>query len=116
MWVLLNFNSILFVLILFVANLKWSEAAIWHKIVFYVVVIIWSLSNARLMFSLRHIFPTPTEFTKEMDFRLTADLYIRRMGIYNITLTFSIIAFLVLTFMALFPFSIGIQDRIFGTR
>src|SRR5215213_4571253 len=108
--VLLNFNSILLVLILFAAKLEWSSSANWHKIIFYIVMITWVISNIRLIFSIRHVFPKPHQFVKEDDFRLTVDLYIKRMCIYNVTILLSLLAFLIIVIVALSPFYIGIED------
>jgi hypothetical protein len=110
--VLLNFNSILLVLILFAAKLRWSSSSSWHKVTFYVVIITWAASNTWLMFSIKHKFPKPHEFAKETDFRITADLYIRRMAIYNVTLILSLLLFLIITVVALFPFYIGLEDKV----
>jgi hypothetical protein len=110
--VLLNFNSILLVLILFAANkLDWSSIDVWKKVIFYIITIAWTLSNACLIFSIRHKFAMPHEFASQTDFRFTADLYIKRMLIYNITLMLSLVAFLAVTFIFMFPFDISYYEK-----
>jgi hypothetical protein len=109
---LVSFSGTLIALFLFVANRPKMLPYVWQQWAFYTVVAAWSLSTMVLLWSLKHIFPPTWEFHKKNDFMLTSELFLRRMGLYNITLLITILSFLSLL-IVLSPISATISDKLF---
>lgn len=109
---LISFSGILIALLLFVASKPNVLPMVWQQWVFYCVMLIWVISTMHLLWSLKHKFPPTWDFMSKNDFMLTAELFLRRMGSYNLALMAAIISFLTIAFV-LSPISTVISDKIF---
>lgn len=109
---LISFSGILIALFLFVANKPDVLSNAWQKWVFYCIMLLWVVSTLNLLWSLKHKFPATWDFMQKQDFILTAELFLRRMGNYNVALMAAIFSFLTIAFV-LSPISAVISDKIF---
>jgi len=109
---LISFSGTLIAILLFIANRPEMLPYIWQQVMFYCIMSTWSLSTIALLWSLKHTFPPTWEFHKKYDFMLTSELFLRRMGLYNITLAVTIVSFLMLL-VVLSPISATISDKLF---
>ena len=109
---LISFSGTLIALSLFVANRPDVLPAPWQQWVFYSVMFIWVLSTMHLLWSLKHSFPPTWEFQEKYDFVLTAELFLRRMGSYNIALIATILSFVTIV-VVLSPISAIASDKLF---
>ena len=66
-----------------------------------------------LLWTLKHKFPPTWEFHAKYDFILTAELFLRRMGSYNLALMATIGSFMAIIFV-LSPVSAVISDKLFS--
>ena len=110
---LISFSGILIALLLFIANKPNVLPMIWQQWVFYCVMLVWVISTMHLLWSLKHKFPPPWEFHTKYDFILTAELFLRRMGSYNLALMATIGSFMAIVFVLL-PISTVISDKLFN--
>jgi len=109
---LISFSGTLIALCLFVANNPNVLSLTWQPWVFYLVMLVWVLSTMHLLWSLKHKFPPIWEFHAKYDFILTAELFLQRMGSYNIALMSTIFSFMTIVFV-LSPVSAKISDKLF---
>jgi hypothetical protein len=109
---LISFSGTLIAILLFVANRPQMLPYTWQQWTFYSVMAAWSISTLTLLWSLKHTFPPVWEFHQKYDFMLTAELFLRRMGLYNITLAVTIASFFALL-VVLAPISATVSDKLF---
>ena len=109
---LISFSGTLIAILLFIANRPEMLPYAWQQWIFYSVMGAWSASTMALLWSLKHKFPPTWEFHKKYDFILTSELFLRRMGLYNVSLAVTIVSFFALL-VVLSPISATISDKLF---
>ena len=109
---LISFSGLLIALLLFVANKPNVLPMTWQQWVFYSVMLVWVISTMHLLWSLKHKFPPTWEFHTKYDFILTAELFLKRMGSYNLALMAAIGSFITIVFV-ISPISAVLSDKIF---
>lgn len=110
---LISFSGILIALLLFIASKPEVLPMIWQQWVFYCVMFVWVISTMHLLWSLKHKFPPTWEFHTKYDFILTAELFLKRMGSYNLALVATISSFMAIVFV-LMPISAVMSDKLFN--
>jgi hypothetical protein len=109
---LMGFSSIIIAISLYIATNHQMLPTIWQRVGFYTALSVWVISILRLLWSLKHKLPPPWEYGTSVDFKMTAKLFIIRMGLYNLLLIASVTCFV--TMMALLmPISARPADLIF---
>jgi hypothetical protein len=109
---LMSFSGTIITIFLFIATRSDALLASWQKTIYYITMSIWVMATMSLLYSLKHTFPAPWEYHTEDDFMLTASLFLRRMGLYNICLFVTIGSFLIITYLLL-PISTELHDKLF---
>jgi hypothetical protein len=112
---LISFSGILIALSLFIVNKPNVLPSHWQQWVFYSAMMIWVISTMRLLWSLKHKFPPTWDYHTKNDFMLTAELFLSRMGSYNIALMATIGSFIAIV-LVLSPISAVISDKLFTTQ
>jgi hypothetical protein len=112
---LISFSGTLIALFLFVANRPEVLPMLWQQWVFYSVILAWVISTMHLLWELKHKFPPTWEYHTKYDFMLTAELFLKRMGSYNLALMATIISFMAIAFV-LSPISATISDKLFTAQ
>lgn len=109
---LITFSGTLIALSLFVASRPDVLPALWQQYVYYAVMMFWVLTTMHLLWTLKHKLPPVWDFFRKDDFVLTAELFLQRMGSYNIALMAAIGSFVAIAFV-LSPLSAVVSDKIF---
>lgn len=110
---LTTFSGTLIALSLFVANKPDMLPALWQQYVYYIVMLVWVLTTMHLLWTLKHKLPPVWDFYQKSDFMLTAELFLQRMGSYNVALMAAIGSFIATAFV-LSPLSAVVSDKIFN--
>jgi hypothetical protein len=111
---LISFSSTLMAILLFIANKPEMLPNLWQQVSYYAAMFLWMSFTMWLLYSLHHQFPPTWEFHTKRDFMITSNLYLRRMGIYNLTLIATIVSFIAIV-LVLSPVSAVISDKLFQT-
>jgi len=110
---LMSFSGILIAISLYIATNPNLLPALWQRCGFYTALLFWVISILRLLWSLKHMLPSPSTYGTEIDFRMTARLFLGRMGLYNILLINCMVSFSIMMVL-LTPISATFVDAIFG--